>query len=264
MKYGILFPVVMTVLLFGMPGAALGDKVVARVEDKKIMQSDIAVYSEKIPDPLKKAFRKKALDDLIDREAFSRLAKKEGLHKEKEFLDKLAKVKAKLLADYFVEKKLKPEISVDDKEIRLYYEKHEDRYNTPEKVKVAHVVTESRKDAESVKKAMEGGKTVKQILKEDFGKHGEIAGQDLGWIGRGDMPPSFVKEAFSLEKGNVGEVVKTRLGFHVIRQTDRREGRNTPIESVRSKIRKTLAAEKLEKRKETYRQSVDIEVFDGR
>ena len=44
----------------------------------------------------------------------------------------------------------------------------------------------------------------------------------LGCFGKGDMLPAFEKEAFALPVGEVSPVVRTDLGFHIIKVTDRK------------------------------------------
>ena len=48
------------------------------------------------------------------------------------------------------------------------------------------------------------------------------AGGDLGYFQRGDMVAPFEEAAFSLEPGEISEVVRTPMGFHLIRVDDQR------------------------------------------
>jgi peptidyl-prolyl cis-trans isomerase SurA len=48
-------------------------------------------------------------------------------------------------------------------------------------------------------------------------------GGSLGWIGPGDVVPSFRQTAESLPVGSISEPVKTRFGFHIIQVVDRRQ-----------------------------------------
>ena len=48
-------------------------------------------------------------------------------------------------------------------------------------------------------------------------------GGDLGYFRRCEMTPEFEKEAFKLKVGTISEVVRTSMGFHIIRVVDRRK-----------------------------------------
>ncbi len=47
-------------------------------------------------------------------------------------------------------------------------------------------------------------------------------GGELGLFGRGDMYPEFEAAAFSLKKGEVSDVIKTKAGYHIIQLIERR------------------------------------------
>ncbi|MFP4064232.1 MAG: peptidylprolyl isomerase [Bacteroidales bacterium] len=47
-------------------------------------------------------------------------------------------------------------------------------------------------------------------------------GGELGFHGRGELHPEFEAEAFSLEPGEISEIVETRSGYHIIELIERR------------------------------------------
>jgi peptidyl-prolyl cis-trans isomerase SurA len=48
------------------------------------------------------------------------------------------------------------------------------------------------------------------------------SGGELGMVGRGELYPEFEAVAFSLEKGQVSDIVETKAGYHIIQGIERR------------------------------------------
>lgn len=89
------------------------------------------------------------------------------------------------------------------------------------KVRAAHILVDTEKQANGLKNRIEGGedfgKMAKQFSKCPSGQRGG----DLGYFGRGQMVPEFEKAAFELPKGEISEPVETDFGWHIIKVTDK-------------------------------------------
>lgn len=48
-----------------------------------------------------------------------------------------------------------------------------------------------------------------------------VQGGDLGYFGRGEMMPEIEEAAFNLEAGEVSEIIKSRLGYHLLQLTEK-------------------------------------------
>lgn len=143
------------------------------------------------------------------------------------------------------------DINLSREDFEDYYKNYIDDFTTPKKVKARHILIKFNDDKEKARKKAE--EILERIKNgEDFstlaGKYSEDAGSaekggDLGFFERGTMVKPFEDAAFSLEKGEVGDPVESRFGFHIIEVLDIAEERVKPIEEVRSEIRSILEDE---------------------
>ena len=62
------------------------------------------------------------------------------------------------------------------------------------------------------------------------------AGGDLGWFRRGDMVQQFEEAVFSMQVGEISDVVATQFGFHLIKLVEREEDTPLTLEESRPQI----------------------------
>ena len=86
-----------------------------------------------------------------------------------------------------------------------------------------------------------------------------------GYFKPGDMVNSFSEAAFSQPVGEVGEVIETPFGFHLIKVLDRQEGGPMSLAEAAPRIRRFLKQEAtaahLQSRVEELRKKAAIELF---
>ncbi len=61
-------------------------------------------------------------------------------------------------------------------------------------------------------------------------------GGDLGSFSRGQMVPEFEEAAFTQPIGEVGPIVETQFGYHIIKVADRKEAGKVPLEEAKETI----------------------------
>lgn len=100
-------------------------------------------------------------------------------------------------------------------------------------VELAEIVYNPKVSDEEYQKSLDAITDLKQRIEsgEDFAELASIysddpgsarVGGDLGWQKRGGFVPEFEAEAYSLEKGELSEIIETAFGFHLIQLIDRR------------------------------------------
>ena len=78
----------------------------------------------------------------------------------------------------------------------------------------------------------------------------------LGAFGRGQTVPAFEEAVFSQKVGEIGPVVETSFGYHIIEVLDRKEARKVPLSEVSKRISNYLVAEKKDKAVKEYIESL--------
>ena len=171
----------------------------------------------------------------------------------------------RIVADFFKDK-----LKVKEREIRRYYKKYSDNYVIPPEIKARHILLKIVPDApekvmvekrEVLKKLLEKlktGETFEDLAKKHSEDGTSEEGGDLGWFRPGEMVPAFEDAAFSLEIGQVSEIVQTPFGLHLIKIDDRKEKVVKSLENVRDQIIDILSDSRAQKRldEETERLSV--------
>src|SRR5216683_6287633 len=128
-----------------------------------------------------------------------------------------------------------------------------EQYTTPEQVRASHILlkTEGKDDAAVKAKAADVLKQVKAGA--DFAelakKHSEDEasaknGGDLDYFGKGKMVPEFDQAAFSMQRGQISELVKTQYGYHIIKVVDKKTATTRSLADVRQQITDQLGYER--------------------
>ena len=157
---------------------------------------------------------------------------------------------------------LRPRVSVTDREIESYYREHPDEFKQEAEVCASHVLikvkaspdakdghsdAEAKAMAEKVLADARGGADFAELARKSSEDTGSApSGGDLGCFARGRMVPEFDQAAFSLEPGQISDLVKTSFGYHVIRLGSVKEESTLPLPGVKERIRQMVTMEKVE------------------
>ncbi len=164
--------------------------------------------------------------------------------------------KRNILYVRFVPRDYLAEVEVTDQEIEEFYQLHQDNYREPKKVHARHIlfrISEKAKTAE-IQEILDRAKKVLNLARkgDNFAelarKYSEDStaakGGDLGYFKSGDMVKPFADSAFSLKKGEISDLVRTRFGIHIIKVEDIKEESVKPLAAVKETVRQSLKEER--------------------
>ncbi len=121
---------------------------------------------------------------------------------------------------------LESTIPASDADLKREYSANIDKYRVPERARARHILFFTNKGvpddqvkakAEGVLKQLRGGADFATIAKANSADPGSASkGGDLGWITHGQMVKPFEDAVFSQKVGDIGDLVKTQYGYHIV------------------------------------------------
>ncbi len=160
---------------------------------------------------------------------------------------------------------LREQITVPASEVKSHYDANIDQYSTPEQTKASHILfkTEGKDDAtvkkqaeEVLAKAKSGADFAQLATKYSEDEGSKDKGGEYDFFGRGAMVKEFEDAAFSLQPGQISDLVKTTYGYHIIKGGEKRPASTRSFEEVRPQIEDQLRWERVQK--EAERRATDL------
>jgi peptidyl-prolyl cis-trans isomerase D len=134
-------------------------------------------------------------------------------------------------------------------DIQRNYNENIAQYQTPEQVRASHILLNTagkdeaavRKQAEEILAKVKAGGDFAALAKQYSEDSSKDNGGDLDYFGKGRMVPEFEEAAWTLQPGQVSDLVKSQFGFHIIKLVDKRAGTTRTLDQVRPQIQEQLA-----------------------
>ena len=176
------------------------------------------------------------------------------------------KLKAELGTQTGVRKMMEAEAekvpAVTDADVKDFYDKNPNEFKQPEQVRASHILfkaegsdeaakKKTRATAEMVLKEARSGKDFAELAKKHSTDGSAPQGGDLGFFEKERMVPEFANAAFSLQPGQISDIVETQFGFHIIKVTERKAPGTLELTNVAPQVKQFLT----QKRQQDHRQA---------
>lgn len=241
------------------------DEVVASVDGEKIYKEDLynllfyqygaagidALITDKIIELEAKKHDIEVSDAEIDEELQNLMESYGGEESFKEAIATngvtISDVKADIATYLKSKKMIEPRISISDDEMKTYFEENKDSFAQPEQIEASHILVETEKLAKEIKTKIDNGEDFSELAKEySTDTASKDDGGNLGYFSSGTMVAEFEEVAFSLEKGEISEPVKTDYGYHIIKLTGKKAAKEANYEENKEKVEEALFDEKVQ------------------
>lgn len=228
--------------------AALSKDIMATIGNDVITTKDFEEEIQNLPpayQTIAKQNKKEFLNSLINKKLLIAEAKKKNLENSPEVKKFMEKAKEELMVQQLLRSDILDKVKVGEEEAKAYYDANPDQFKDPEKYKASHILLKSEADANAVLNELKQGADFGKIAKEkseDVGSK-ERDG-DIGYFSKGDLVPEFEDAVKKMKVGDISNVVKTTLGYHIIKLTDKKEAAKKDFKDVEQDIKNKLLVEK--------------------
>ncbi|HWH77930.1 MAG TPA: SurA N-terminal domain-containing protein, partial [Candidatus Binatus sp.] len=200
------------------------------------------------------SFIKLAVNDFASAVKLSEDDIKKFYERNKESMKEPLKLRIEYLAYPF--DRFTASAQVSDKEIEDYFQANQNnKFRKPKEIKVRYISLRiapdaddkqkntARARAERIVKEARSGKDFAQLAKKESDDPSAAKGGDLGWLTQGQLPPQLAP-IFTLEKGQVSDVIDTPSGFQIVKIEDTKAEKASNLKDSSAEITKTLKLEK--------------------
>ena len=224
--------------------ATLGETVMKDIFEQLLMLSRA--------DQLKIQISPSEIDDAVERtmENF-------GIKNQAEFQAALqssgmteAKLRARLEKTLLTQKVMGEEVysrvSLDEEDLRRYYQSHAEDFQVPQRLNLQEVVVLESGGlndedlallAEEIRQQLSTGRDIEEVI-APYSEEGVSTGVvDLGWVKVGDLNQDLEEAVWGLETGGVSPAVEARGGLHILVVAEREEARLLDFLEVQDQIR---------------------------
>lgn len=237
-------------------------KVLDRIIEEKLIdqearKSGIKVTSKEIEAAVDEVKQK----NRINQEGLEKALALEGLTLEAFKKD----LERRILRAKFVHSAVKVEQKAGEKELIEFYQKNVDQYRVGESYRPAHILflipQEStpeqirgirNKSQKVLERINEGADFAKMAMEYSEDPLSGKAGGDLGYFRKGELLPALEKEAMRLQVGEVSGLIRTELGFHILKVLDRKRGGPPPFEEIKERVQADYYEKEMEKASQQF------------
>jgi parvulin-like peptidyl-prolyl isomerase len=158
--------------------------------------------------------------------------------------DVRADVRAQLIAEGIFDEVTK-DVTVTAEDVKAYYDANQEQFEVPESREVAHILVETKKEAQDLYAQLQDGADFAKLAKEHSTDTASAENGGKLTDERGSFVPEFEEVAFALDTGEVGEPVKSEFGWHIIKAlADTQVAETTPFDDAKESLEEQLLEER--------------------
>jgi peptidyl-prolyl cis-trans isomerase C len=166
------------------------------------------------------------------------------------------RIKKGLIVRRLLRREVIRQIKVSEAEMQAFYRKNPDFFIRKDRIRVRQIFIAADKNGDASQRAeallriqsiqarLREGANFTVLALEYSEDPSKASGGDLGFLERSQLIPTFADAAFTLQPGEISDIVDTPLGYHLIQMVDRTPSSPMAYRNARTKIERTLRRNK--------------------
>lgn len=170
-----------------------------------------------------------------------------------------AQYREQIMVAKIIGREVTSKVMISPQEVSDYYTLHPEEFIEPEKVKVLNILIRpekpsekswgrARRKAEALLNRLRDGADFRELARDYSQGPNPDHGGDMGYLAKGQMLTEIDEVIFNLGIGEVSGLIKTKLGYHILKIEDRTAERVKEPSEVQDKIEEIIFKEKFEQR----------------
>jgi peptidyl-prolyl cis-trans isomerase SurA len=197
---------------------------------------------------------------LPDLETLEREVNKSG----QDYEDYKNQIRDQLLTQEVIRKEVGYHIIISHEDVVKYYQEHKKDFVRPETVVLREIfVSTDGKPAADIPALRKKAENLRERVLKNGDDFGELAKHfsdsptaqnsgDLGAFERKQLDPTIAEKVFSLNRGQMTDVLETKTGFEILQVRERYEAGEQPLEKVEPEITNRLYEQQMGPSLRTY------------
>ena len=231
----------------------------AIINGQVITLGDFNQYWDAIPEQYKLQLSKEDfLEQLVIQALLVQKAEEVELTSNPEIQFQIKNATEQILIQYLIEKEIIEKTELGDDEILSYYEENKENFWKEEEVHALNIFTETEEQAEDALTRLAEGMDFSTLAQEVSTASSASKGGDIGFIRKGTFTTEIEESIFTLEPGEISEIIPTDKGFHIFKLLEKNPAHYLPLEDeLKEEIRYQLLPQKQQESFDHYLKDIE-------
>ncbi|MDT8443560.1 MAG: peptidylprolyl isomerase [Desulfuromonadales bacterium] len=155
-------------------------------------------------------------------------------------------LKESLIMEKLLDQAVYSRVAITDMEVATYFKDNHDQFDRPTQVRARQIVVAEEAEGQKVLDLLRQGQPFAEVAAEYSLSPDAQQGGDLGFFGRGEMPPEFDEIVFDLPVSRLSKLVKSEYGYHIFMVEEKRKAERLSKQEATEEIVSILEARKKE------------------